>query len=65
MFARWLALFEATAGELFVQDIAVQFTEKAQRIAFSLQMALFHRLARPAERPAPSAALAGHDVLRD
>jgi hemoglobin len=48
MFARWLALFEATAGELFAPDIAVQFTEKAQRIAFSLQMALFHRLARPA-----------------
>jgi hemoglobin len=47
MFANWLAVFEATAGELFVPDVAAQFTAKAQRIAVSLQLALFHRLGQP------------------
>jgi hemoglobin len=49
MFANWLAVFEATAGELFVPDVAAQFTAKAQRIAVSLQLALFHRLGQPPE----------------
>jgi hemoglobin len=49
LFARWLALFEETAGELFVADVAGQFTAKAHRIAASLQMALFHRLGQPPE----------------
>src|SRR5580704_15404711 len=49
MFARWLALFEHTAGELFVPEIEARFTVKAQRIAASLQLALFHRLGQPPE----------------
>jgi hemoglobin len=48
MFARWLALFEATAGELFIPEVAVQFTAKAQRIAASLQSSLFRG---PGQRP--------------
>src|SRR4051812_11890022 len=40
MFARWLALFEAAARELFVPDVAVLFIAKAQSIAGSLQLAV-------------------------
>ncbi len=43
MFARWLALFEATAAELFVPEHAAAFSDRARRIATSLQLALFHR----------------------
>ena len=49
MFARWLALFETTASDLFVPAHAAIFVEKARRIASSLQLALFHRLGAPAE----------------
>lgn len=44
MFARWLALFEATAAELFVPEIADEFAVKANRIARSLRMGIFQRL---------------------
>jgi hemoglobin len=44
MFAQWLALFEATATALFTPELAAAFVAKAQRIAFSLQRAVFHRL---------------------
>jgi hemoglobin len=44
MFARWLALFEATVHGLFAPEPAASFISKAQRIATSLQLALFHRL---------------------
>lgn len=44
MFPRWLELFELTAGELFIPEIASQFTDKARRIAMSLELAVFHRL---------------------
>jgi hemoglobin len=47
MFARWLALFEATAGDLFAPDQAALFVDKAHRIANSLQLAVFHRLGAP------------------
>jgi hemoglobin len=47
MFDRWLALFEATAAELFASEQAALFTSKARRIASSLQLALFHRLGMP------------------
>ena len=47
MFARWLALFEATATELFAAEHAAIFVDKARRIASSLQLALFHRLGAP------------------
>ncbi len=53
MFARWLALFEATASELFVPPIADEFAVKANRIARSLRMAIFQRL--PERRPRAAA----------
>jgi hemoglobin len=43
MFGNWLDLFEATAAELFVPDLAGQFACKARRIAESLKLALFYR----------------------
>jgi len=43
MFGNWLDLFEATAAELFVADLAEQFACKARRIAESLKLALFYR----------------------
>jgi hemoglobin len=43
MFARWLALFRATAEELFAPELAASFREKAERIAESLQLGLFYR----------------------
>jgi hemoglobin len=47
MFARWLALFEATAADLFAPEQAALFADKANRIATSLQLAIFHRLGGP------------------
>ena len=47
LFPRWLALFEQTAAELFVPAMAEQFIAKANRIAASLQIAVFHRLGAP------------------
>jgi hemoglobin len=48
LFPHWLALFTATASDLFEPEPAARFTEKAGRIAASLQVAVFHRaLARP------------------
>ena len=44
MFARWLALFDATANERFTSEAASQFMVKARRIAGSLELAVFHRL---------------------
>lgn len=49
MFAHWLALFEQTALEVFEDEQAAQFVAKAQRIAFSLQLAVFHRAGEPPE----------------
>jgi hemoglobin len=49
LFADWLALFTQTASELFEADPASEFAAKAQRIATSLQLALFHRLGDPPE----------------
>jgi hemoglobin len=43
MFGNWLDLFEATAVELFVPEIADRFACKARRIAESLKLALFFR----------------------
>ena len=47
LFATWLALFTATAVDLFDPAPAAELAEKAQRIATSLQLALFHRLGAP------------------
>jgi hemoglobin len=43
MFGNWLDVFEATASELFVPEIAEMFVCKARRIAESLKLALFFR----------------------
>src|ERR1700747_2582280 len=43
MFARWLALFRATAEELFAPELAASFREKSERIAESLKLGLFYR----------------------
>jgi hemoglobin len=43
LFARWLALFRATAEELFPPELAASFREKSERIAESLQLGLFYR----------------------
>ena len=49
LFADWMALFAETASELFQAGPAAEFAAKAQRIATSLQLALFHRLGDPPE----------------
>ena len=49
LFAEWLALFTATASELFEPAAAEAFAAKAGRIAASLQLALFHRPGQPPE----------------
>ena len=43
MFARWLALFRATAEELFPPELAASFREKSERIAESPQLGIFYR----------------------
>lgn len=53
LFARWLALFEATVQDLFAPEPAATFIAKAHRIATSLQLALFHRLGAPPDGLAP------------
>jgi hemoglobin len=40
LFARWLALFEATAREICEPDVAAFFVDRAGRIAESLQIGL-------------------------
>ncbi|HEX3994863.1 MAG TPA: group III truncated hemoglobin [Acetobacteraceae bacterium] len=56
MFARWLALFEATAADLFAPEQAALFADKANRIATSLQLAIFHRLGAPPDGLPPRTA---------
>lgn len=47
MFAHWLELFGRTAEDLFEPGPAAEFAVKAKRIAFSLELAVFHRLGAP------------------
>ena len=47
LFGDWLDLFEATATQLFVPEIADRFVRAAQRIAESLKLALFFRADEP------------------
>jgi hemoglobin len=42
-FTRWLQLWHETTREVFGPEIAAQFGFKAERIAESLQLALFYR----------------------
>jgi hemoglobin len=46
LFERWLKLFHLTSRELFVDNIADAFLEKAAHIAESLKLALFYRPCR-------------------
>ena len=52
MFARWLALFRATAEERLPPDLAAAFRLRSERIADSLKLGLFFR---PMVRPGQSA----------
>jgi hemoglobin len=49
LFTDWLKLFSETAWELFDPAPASEFATKVQRIATSLQLALFHRPGDPPE----------------
>jgi hemoglobin len=51
MFARWLALFRATAEERLSPELAASFRLKSERIAESLKLGLFFR---PGVRSAPA-----------
>jgi hemoglobin len=42
LFARWLALFRATAEEVCPPDLAAVFRQKSERIAESLKLGLFY-----------------------
>jgi hemoglobin len=64
LFGRWLDLFERTAAELFVPDVAEAFAVRARRIAESLRLALFFRPDAPwpddlRARPWPPAPVPG------
>jgi hemoglobin len=47
LFTRWLTLFDATCRELFDEAVRAAFRVKAERIAESLQLALFYKPDRP------------------
>lgn len=47
LFDRWLELFGKTCDEIFTEDLAGAFRERATRIAESLKLALFYRPDRP------------------
>ncbi len=47
LFGNWLDLFETTAADLFVPEIADRFAHAARRIAESLKLVLFFRPDRP------------------
>ena len=51
LFERWLALFGETANELFDAPLADAFMDRANRIAASLQLALFYKPEQ--DRPLP------------
>jgi hemoglobin len=46
-FDRWLSLWGETASEVFLPEAAALFQLKAENIAASLKLALFHRPGRP------------------
>ena len=62
LFDRWLALWAQITNELMAPDAAAALQDRANRIAQSLQLAMFFRLDdQPAPRPAAHAACAaGH-----
>jgi len=61
LFDRWLALWTRTTDELMAPEEAAALQDRANRIAQSLQLALFFRLDdQPVPRPAARAA--GHNA---
>lgn len=54
LFERWLALWKQTTDELMTPGAAAALQSKADRIAESLQLALFFKLSPPAGRPGPA-----------
>ncbi|QKC82601.1 group III truncated hemoglobin [Mesorhizobium sp. NZP2077] len=44
----WLAMFSQTAAELFAPEVASVFVDRAERIAASLKLAMFFRIAHRA-----------------
>ena len=50
-FARWLGLFEETAAQVFVPEIAREIVERAHRIGDSLKAGLFFRPEMRGVRP--------------
>lgn len=54
MFNRWLTLWRQTTDELMDAEAAVGLQEKAERIAHSLQLALFFKLDAPARDRTPA-----------
>jgi hemoglobin len=44
LFGEWLALFDSTCADLFPADLAGAFSERAHRIARSLQLGVFRDL---------------------
>ena len=53
-FERWLGLFEETARERFLSELAETIVDRAQRIAESLKLALYYRPREPETVPSPS-----------
>lgn len=51
-FTIWLDLFHATCRDLCTPDQALAFTERAERIAKSFQLAMFYR--PESDRPVPA-----------
>lgn len=51
LFDRWLALWAQTTDDLMTPDAAAALQTKAARIAESLKLALFFRLAEPGHQP--------------
>ena len=47
LFGRWLTLFDESCAAIFAPEKAAAFSERAHRIARSLQMGLFERLPAP------------------
>ena len=63
LFDRWLALWGETARELMAPEAAAALEARAARIAESLQLALFFRLAnQPPTRPAVTTDLTARSV---
>ena len=50
-FAIWLGIFRETARDRCTPDVAEVFIERAERIARSLQLAMFFRLPAAGEKP--------------